>query len=68
MKFLRELFCSAEVGVPWWLGPLNFFVLQWFWIRLAVVINTVTEQRIRWTWVRMAPLLWWKKEYKSPDD
>lgn len=34
---------------PWtWLGILNFYVLQWFWIRLYKVVAE-----------REAPAMWW---------
>lgn len=32
-----------------WLGLLNFFVLQWFWIRLAKSVNRETGKIEYWT-------------------
>jgi hypothetical protein len=32
-----------------WLGALNWYVLRWFWIRLARVIDTETGKTLRWT-------------------
>jgi len=60
IRFIADLFKRDETGaVPRWLGPLNFFVLQWFWFRLAVEIDPFTGERTGWSIVLWAPLTRW---------
>ena len=59
MRFLYLLFCPRDKTIPWWLGPLNFFVLQWFWFRLSVRVDTKTQLRLGWSLVPWVPLKDW---------
>ena len=46
---------------PIWLGPLNFIILQWFFIRLVAVFDAGTGKRINWFWwFPVMPLTKWK--------
>lgn len=48
-----------------WLGYLNFLILQWFFIRLAKVVDTKTQKTIRYTWlIGIVPLTGWWNKYK----
>ena len=60
--WLRDLFRGDPTGVvPRWLGPVNFFVAQWFWFRIAVEVDTTAGQwkRTGWSIVWWAPLTRW---------
>lgn len=49
-----------------WLGNLNYYVLQWFFIRLAKEVDEKTDETIRWTilW-GVVPLSGWdSRPYK----
>lgn len=48
-------------GTPTWLGHLNWWLLQWFFIRLAAVIDDDTGHRIGWTIIVRKPLAGWIK-------
>jgi hypothetical protein len=46
------------------LGALNFVVLQWFFVRLAVV-RDAADQRVGWIWhKRIIPLTGWWSDYR----
>jgi len=48
------------------LGFLNYFILQWFFIRLAKIIDDKTGKIIKWTILKWPyPLSGWgKKSYR----
>lgn len=50
--------------VPWWLGWLNFIVLQWFFVRRAVI--TKNGKVIGWCWIKgVVPITgWWGIRYR----
>jgi len=46
-----------------WLGCLNFIVLQWFFVRLAKVVDD-DGRTVRFTWLRkVVPLTGWWSDY-----
>jgi len=43
---------------------LNFFILQWFFIRLAKVVDD-DGKTLAWVWLRVYPLTgYWGRPYK----
>lgn len=38
------------------LGFLNYFILQWFFVRLAKVVDDETNTVVKWTIIRAFPL------------
>jgi hypothetical protein len=50
-----------------WLGKLNFFIIQWFFIRIGKIGNNVNGKFIQtgWTLVKYPyPLTGWWNDYK----
>lgn len=39
-----------------WLGALNFYVFQWFGVRVARVLDDVSGRPVRWTVITAKPL------------
>ncbi len=47
------------------LGWFNYFIAQWFFLRLARVVDKETQQHIRWQLTGFVwPLTGWWSEYK----
>jgi hypothetical protein len=41
------------------LGLLNSLVFQWFWVRIAMVVDSETQQTISYKWIKVYPLSGW---------
>ena len=51
--------------VNWWLGPLNFLLLQWFGVRLAAVLERRDGPVIGWMLLRWVfPLTGWWSDFR----
>ena len=42
---------------------LNYWILQWFCVRLTKVLNTKTKKIIRWKLLWVLPLTGWGNDY-----
>mgnify|MGYP001559472039 CR=1 FL=1 len=48
-----------------WVGYLNFFFIQWFFVRLAYIIDTDTKENNKYTLLkRVVPLTGCWSDYK----
>ena len=55
-----------SVQCPKWLGPLNFYVLQWFFVRLSIEYNEEDTSDHYWfKWIKgVIPMTGWWSNYK----
>lgn len=42
-----------------WLGAINYFILQWFFVRLAKVVDTDTHKIVGWQLIFCRPMTGW---------
>jgi len=48
-----------------WLGLLNSVILQWFFVRLAKIVDTETKVIVGWDLLRwIVPLTGWWSDYR----
>ena len=49
--------------LPWWLGTVNFIFVQWFFVRLAVIVED-DDAILGWCWLKgVVPLTGWWGNY-----
>lgn len=51
-----------DIKRPWWLLWVNFLVVQWFFVRIAIVVHA--DGRVEWHPLRyVIPLTGWWSNY-----
>lgn len=61
MKFSQKLLMNNLPKDFTWLGATNYFVLQWFFVRLAKVVDNDTHKIVGWRLIFCRPMTGWNE-------